>query len=118
MKLLPTLALVLCVQACATSVATEVAQPAPVASPKPPIIQASAVEGKQIYTGFCARCHGLNMVSTGAGFFDLRQFPADDKPRFLQSVTKGIRAMPAWGDTFSPAELEQLWAYVLSAKPK
>jgi cytochrome c55X len=71
----------------------------------------SAVEGKSLYTGFCARCHGVNMVASGAGF-DLRSFPKDQRARFERSVTEGLRAMPAWGNRFTAQELESLWLFV------
>jgi cytochrome c55X len=70
--------------------------------------------GKKTYTSYCARCHGLNMVSSSAGFFDLRQFPLDQKERFMLSVSKGIRTMPAWEATLKPDELENIWRYVSS----
>ncbi len=79
-----------------------------------PVSAEAVSNGKKTYTSFCARCHGLNMVSSSAGFFDLRQFPTDQKERFMLSVSKGIRAMPAWEDTLKPEELENLWRYVLS----
>ena len=77
-----------------------------------------ADKGKRLYAGTCSRCHGLNMVSTGAGFFDLRTFPANDKPRFFHSVKNGKRAMPAWGDRLQQEDIEALWAYVVTSKPK
>ena len=77
----------------------------------------SVAQGKSLYRSYCTRCHGLNMVSVGSAFFDLRTFPHDDKPRFVNSVTNGKRAMPAWGGTLSPVEIDHLWAYVSSYKP-
>jgi hypothetical protein len=44
--------------------------------------------------------------------FDLRTFPADEKARFVHSVTKGLNAMPPWGDLLKPDDVEALWAYV------
>lgn len=73
----------------------------------------SAGQGKQLYTSFCARCHGVNMVNTGVSF-DLRTFPQHDKERFLRSVSKGLRAMPAWEGRLDTEELESLWLYVSS----
>lgn len=70
-----------------------------------------AAQGRRIYTNNCARCHGLNMVTTGAAY-DLRTFPADQKDRFVRSIVHGVRAMPAWGDRFKPEELDALWTYV------
>ena len=49
--------------------------------------------GRKAYTSFCVRCHGINLVVSGGAFFDLRRFPADDKARFVNSVSKGLRAM-------------------------
>ena len=79
---------------------------------------AMADKGKRTYTQNCARCHGLNMVSVGSAFFDLRTFPADEKPRFLDSVRNGKRVMPAWRDSLSAEEIEAIWAYVNVNKPK
>lgn len=74
--------------------------------------------GKRLYAQNCARCHGFNMVSSGAGFFDLRRFPLDDKPRFVNSVMNGVRAMPAWRDKLSDDDIESLWHYVASHQSK
>jgi cytochrome c55X len=71
----------------------------------------AAERGRKSYTSYCARCHGLNLVTTGAGF-DLRTFPAHDKERFVRSVTQGVRAMPAWGTILKPGELDAIWAYL------
>ena len=73
---------------------------------------ALAKQGKRVYALVCARCHGLNMVLTGESTFNLREFPLDQKERFVESVTKGKRAMPAWGGMVSPEEIEALWAYI------
>lgn len=75
---------------------------------------ASAAQGRSLYTSYCARCHGVNMVSNGASF-DLRSFPKDQRERFERSVTQGLRAMPAWGTTFQPDELASLWLFVSAA---
>lgn len=75
---------------------------------------ASINRGRRLYTSYCTRCHGLSMVSVGSAFFDLRTFAHDDKPRFVESVTRGKRAMPAWGSQLSAAEIDHLWAYISS----
>ena len=69
-----------------------------------------------MYRDYCQKCHGLNMVSPGGGFFDLRTFPHDDKARFVNSVTNGKRAMPAWGTVLKPTDIETVWAYISSYK--
>lgn len=65
-----------------------------------------------MYTSFCVRCHGINLVNTSSAFFDLRTFPPNDKERFLRSVTNGLRAMPAWGGTLKPEQMEAVWLYI------
>lgn len=74
----------------------------------------TATAGQKLYTSYCARCHGLAMVSNGSTF-DLRSFPKDQRDRFERSVTQGLRAMPAWGSIFKPEDVQALWLYVSSA---
>jgi mono/diheme cytochrome c family protein len=45
---------------------------------------------------------------------DLRTFPKDAKPRFIDSVMNGKRNMPPWDDVLKNEEVEALWAYVSS----
>ena len=89
-------------------------EPPPTASAAPQgatLAAELAAEGRRRYTGLCARCHGLNLVTVGIGF-DLRTFPQADKERFVRSVTQGVRAMPAFGNVVQAAELEAIWAYI------
>ncbi len=74
---------------------------------------ASAIEvGRKAYTSYCTRCHGINLVVSGGAFYDLRTFPRDDKERFLTSVNKGKRAMPAWEGVVSAQDQEAIWVYI------
>ncbi len=68
-------------------------------------------DGRRRYTGMCARCHGLNLVSNGIGF-DLRTFPADGKERFRLSVRKGLRAMPSFDTSITENDIDAVWAYI------
>jgi mono/diheme cytochrome c family protein len=70
-------------------------------------------QGRTLYTSYCARCHGVNMVNTGAAT-DLRKFPKDEQERFERSVNQGVRAMPAWGGVLQPGEVQAIWRYVIS----
>ncbi len=89
--------------------------PAAAASARPAAADPVTVEaGRQLYKNYCQKCHGLNMVSPGGAYFDLRHFPPDDKARFVDSVTLGKRAMPAWGGTLQAQDIDRLWAYVMS----
>jgi len=71
-------------------------------------------QGKQLYARNCLHCHGRNMVTAGAGIYDLRQFPESDKARFDTAVTKGKKAMPPWGDKLTPEQIDDIWAYVMT----
>ena len=79
-------------------------------------IQGSVDEGRKVYSVYCIRCHGKNMESAGTTTYDLRLFPVDQKNRFMQSVRKGKGSMPPWESVLQDDELENLWAYVMSAK--
>ena len=70
-------------------------------------------KGKTLYAHHCSHCHGFNMVNPGTVTYDLRQFPHDDKARFVHSVTNGKNGrMPQWGDLLRRDEIDDLWAYV------
>jgi mono/diheme cytochrome c family protein len=72
-----------------------------------------AAEGRALYAHHCSHCHGFNMVNPGTVSYDLRQFPHDQKSRFVTSVTNGKNGrMPQWGDVLSREEIDKLWAYV------
>lgn len=91
---------------------------APAGATAPAAAEPATIErGKGLFKDNCQKCHGIDMVSPGPPFFDLRTFPHDQKDRFVQSVTHGKRAMPAWGTILKPDEIESLWAYVSSYRP-
>jgi mono/diheme cytochrome c family protein len=72
-------------------------------------------QGRELYTQFCATCHGRDMVNTGGFAFDLRTFPKADLERFKSSVANGKgQGMPAWRDQLSDEDIALLWAYVES----
>ena len=78
-------------------------------------IPAQVAKGKALYGTNCLHCHGINMVTPGTAAFDLREFPHDDKARFVNSVTHGKNnRMPPWGDILKPEDIDNLWAYVLT----
>ncbi len=100
-----------------SAASAQVATPPPAASaadPAPATVVdiAKLVEtGRSRYTGSCARCHGIALVTVGIGF-DLRTFPSDGKERFVRSVTGGLRAMPAFQGSIRPEDLDAIWAYI------
>ena len=99
---------VACLLALASAVGVAWAQPADAAP--------SAERGRQLYMSYCARCHGINMVTPGAAFFDLRTLTPAEQERFERSVTQGLRAMPAWGSILKPADVQSLWTYVMAGR--
>lgn len=94
--------------ALAAGSAVRAADDPPSAPPEGPSVEA----GRRAYTMTCARCHGINLVSSSSAFFDLRTFPKDEKDRFIASVTSGKRQMPAWGGIVKPETIQSLWLYV------
>ena len=68
--------------------------------------------GADLYAAYCARCHGTDMIEPGDGYFDLRTFPAEQRSRFVDSVTNGKGSMPPWRSILSPTDIDNLFAYV------
>lgn len=90
--------------------------PAIAQSPQPPQFPPAQVQaGAKIYANNCSPCHGARMLDP-QGAFDLRKFPADQRERFIHSVTRGKNQMPPWGDLLKPEEIEALWAYVMTGE--
>lgn len=102
--------------AVAVALAAAAAGAAAQAASQPPEAPSSVERGRQLYHSYCARCHGVNMVSPGASFFDLRTLTPREQERFEHSVTHGVRAMPAWGGILKPGDLAALWSYVLAGR--
>jgi cytochrome c55X len=86
-------------------------QPAAAPAAAPMSAEAMVDLGRRSYTGSCARCHGINLVSNGLGF-DLRTFPAGDRERFDRALKNGLRAMPAMGAALTPQQADAIWAYL------
>ena len=73
--------------------------------------------GATIFSRNCSPCHGTRMQNPESAF-DLREFPPDQRERFVSSVTRGKNQMPPWGDLLKPEEIEALWAYVMAGEPR
>ena len=69
--------------------------------------------GSELYATNCAVCHGNNMKNPPWAI-DLGTFPRDERARFLDSVTNGVRNMPPWGDMLKPEDIAALWTYLLT----
>ena len=70
-------------------------------------------QGAEIYAVNCAVCHGEKMKNPPWAI-DLQTFPKDERDRFMNSVTYGVRAMPPWGDVLKADQIAALWAYVVA----
>jgi mono/diheme cytochrome c family protein len=71
--------------------------------------------GADIYERNCSPCHGPRMLDPQSAF-NLRNFPRDQRERFVTAVTRGKNQMPPWGDMLKPDDVEALWAYVLAGE--
>ena len=67
--------------------------------------------GSEVYAHNCSPCHGPRLYGEESAF-DLRNFPRDQRERFINSVTRGKNQMPPWGGLLRPEEIDALWAYV------
>ncbi|MET0629876.1 MAG: cytochrome c [Xanthobacteraceae bacterium] len=71
--------------------------------------------GAEIYAVNCSPCHGARMRDPGSAF-NLRNFPHDQRDRFMTSIVRGKNQMPPWGDFFKADQLDALWAYVVGGE--
>ena len=74
--------------------------------------ETAADKGARVYDKYCATCHGDDLQNNSGIAFDLRRLKADEHPRFVNSVLHGKKVMPAWQGVLTPAQIEELWAYI------
>ena len=72
--------------------------------------------GAEAYAANCVTCHG-NRMKNPPWAIDLATFPRDERARFIDSVTNGVRNMPPWGDVLKPDQIAALWAYLVAGEP-
>jgi cytochrome c oxidase cbb3-type subunit II len=87
---------------------------------------ALAADGKALYTGKCASCHGVKgdgkgpvgaSLSPGPGnFTDAKFWQGDVEKKVREAVTNGKGAMPA--QVLQPDEIKALVDYITSAFKK
>ena len=75
-------------------------------------------KGSELFATHCSTCHGNRMAKPEWAPVDLRRFPREDRARFVDTVTYGVRNMPPWDDVLKPADIEALWAYVVAGEKK
>jgi mono/diheme cytochrome c family protein len=74
-------------------------------------------KGAELYETHCQTCHGPRLANPPWAA-DLRQFPREDRARFVDTVSYGRRGMPPWEDVLKPEDIEALWAYVVAGEAK
>ncbi len=72
-------------------------------------------KGAEVYASSCATCHGERMQKPEWAI-DLATFPRNERARFVDTVTYGVRAMPPWGDVLKPDDIAALWAYLVAGE--
>ena len=72
-------------------------------------------KGAALFAANCAVCHG-NRMKNPPWAIDLATFPRDERARFLDSVTNGVRNMPPWGDVLKPDDIAALWSYLVEGE--
>ena len=70
----------------------------------------------QIFSMYCARCHGENGAPAAAGTLDLR-VSVLGLDEFVSVVKNGRNKMPAFTKTFTDEEFEPLYRHIKSLKP-
>jgi mono/diheme cytochrome c family protein len=70
--------------------------------------------GAEVFAANCVPCHGERM--SDPNLFNLREFPKDQRSRFINSVSNGKNAMPPWRGQIKPEDIEALWAYVATGE--
>ncbi len=106
-----------------SSPATTAAQPAaaePVAQPAPPAAasnEALVAEGKELFNGTCAHCHGPDAIQAERKI-DLRllhhRYTDGMEEMFHKTVRNGrpSKGMPSWKDVFTDDQFTAIYAYL------
>jgi len=82
-----------------------------------PFPKEQITKGAGLYETHCQTCHGPRLANPPWAA-DLRQFPREDRARFVDTVTYGRRGMPPWEDVLKADEIEALWAYVVAGEKR
>lgn len=78
---------------------------------------ADVAEGKEVFNGTCAHCHGPDAVQSEKKI-DLRRltikYGADAHGTYWTTVHKGrpAKGMPSWKDVFTDDQLNKVWDYL------
>lgn len=80
-------------------------------------------EGKEVFNGTCAHCHGPDAIQSEKKI-DLRRltirYEADAQKTYWTTVHEGrpSKGMPAWKDVFTDEQFTQIWAWLQTVQSK
>jgi len=90
--------------------------PVPMPTFKLAVSRGEVAQGAQLFAGFCSRCHGVDVVSSGL-VPDLR-YTNDAKHQIFQDIVRGgaLRAlgMPSFSNDLTAAQVRSIEGYILS----
>lgn len=74
------------------------------------LLDSATIRSKEIYTTHCSGCHGQQMEA----FADRKWKHGKEIDSIKTSIIKGFAddGMPAWGETFSAVEIDELASYI------
>ncbi|HVA97807.1 MAG TPA: cytochrome c [Bacteroidia bacterium] len=105
-KLLATLAFLLIVAAYGL---------AEMSAKSPSVVASTSVDGKELYTNNCVKCHGTDGKAGVMGAADLSALQADNAS-IINTIKNGKNSMPAYGGNLSDAQIKALSDYVATLK--
>ena len=94
-----------------------------VAPPMPPTTPELIAEGKEVFNGTCAHCHGPDAVQ-GVKKIDLRRLKLRYGDKALNMYWKTVhegrptKGMPTWKGVFTDEQFEQIYAFLSSVQAK
>jgi len=87
-----------------------------------PALAGDATKGGALFTANCASCHmgGRNVVNPTKTLqkADLEKYDMYELEKIKTQITMGKGAMPAFGQKFTPEQIEDIASYVLAQADK
>jgi mono/diheme cytochrome c family protein len=74
------------------------------------------LEGRRLVVQRCAYCHDVGRAS--APSLDAERLKTVGEAGFREKIMKGTRRMPGWQYALSPAQLDQVMAYIKTVAPE
>jgi mono/diheme cytochrome c family protein len=74
---------------------------------------ASQIDAAKLFATNCAACHGADRSGRNGPAL-LPERLTKDRSTYVDTITNGLRGMPAWGNRLSADEINALVDYILS----